>query len=214
MEMPVIRNILNELSCIGFVGRISFHFYNEPLLDERIPSIIKLTRKLIPRSRIVLYTNGDLLTLDLFRELIQYGCDLLLVTEQENAFHDFRWIEQLSLWERNYLFYQTYRNPEILYTNRGGLLPYIADVREPLHVPCTAPSTTCVITAKGSVVLCYEDYLERIVIGNIHNSTIEDIWNSNSFHQLRTKLAFGDRTVTELCRKCNNTENQGYEQVD
>lgn len=214
MEMPLIKKILNELSCMGFKGRLSFHFYNEPLLDNRLPSIIRLSRTLIPRSRIVIYTNGDFLNLDLFRELLQCGCDLLLVTEQENASHDFRWVEQLSLWERDHLFYQTYKNPEILYTNRGGLLPHVAEIKEPLCVPCTAPSTTCVISAEGNVVLCYEDYLERIVMGNVCEDTIENIWNSSPFRQIRTKLAIGDRTVTELCKACNNVEHRTYEQVD
>lgn len=214
MEMPLIEKILNELSCMGFKGRLSFHFYNEPLLDNRLSSIIRLSRNFIPQSRIVIYTNGDFLNLDLFRELLQCGCDLLLVTEQENASHDFRWVKQLSLWERDHLFYQTYKNPEILYTNRGGLLPNVAEIREPLCVPCTAPSTTCVISAKGNVVLCYEDYLETIVMGNVRENSIESIWNSDTFRQIRTKLASGDRTVTEICKKCNNTENQAYEQVD
>ncbi len=214
LDLPLLEKIFRELAELNFCGRVSFHFYNEPLLDERLPDIVGRVRSMLPAVRIVIYSNGDFLDLETFRLLVRCGCDLLLITVQENAVHDNEWIKQLSFQERQRLIYQTHKNPRILYTNRGGLIPWIAKPNKPLAVPCTAPATTLVIPASGNVILCYEDYLEKTAMGNLANDTIANIWTSKKFSQLRSRLIDGDRTATELCKSCNNKEHQGYEQTD
>lgn len=214
LELPLLEKIFAELAELNFSGRLSFHFYNEPLLDERLPGIVSKAKSVLPATRIVIYSNGDFLDLGLFRELINRGCDLLLVTAQENAAHDRGWMKQLSQREQQRLFYQTYKNPRILYTNRGGLLPRVADPQKPLRTSCTAPSTTLVISAAGNVISCYEDYLEKTVMGNVADDTIANIWGSDKFSRFRSRLVHGDRTAAQLCRLCNNIEHQTFEQSD
>lgn len=41
MSEKCYKKIIDELAGIGFRGRVSPHFYGEPLLDKRLPDLIK-----------------------------------------------------------------------------------------------------------------------------------------------------------------------------
>ena len=61
MSEALFASIIDQLSELQFGGRMSFHFYNEPLLDPRLTDFIRHSRQQLPSIRIVLYSNGDLL---------------------------------------------------------------------------------------------------------------------------------------------------------
>lgn len=216
LPMEMIEKIASNLKEMGFTGQFSFQFYNEPLLDKRLPEIIKLVRSYLPLSFLLLYTNGDFLTKDYFLNLIECGIDKFLVTahEQVNKKHNLDWRYNLPKENLKYLFYQTYKDPDIFYTNRGGLLPNISEIASPLSVSCFLPSTSMTITAKGNAVLCFEDYNESQIMGNIFFSTIQEIWYGEPFKKLRSQLTNGNRHCTNICKKCNNTENSVFEEVN
>lgn len=216
LSMETIEKIVSDLKQMGFSGQFSFQFYNEPLLDKRMPEIVELVRVKLPKAFLLMYTNGDYLTYKYFRLLIDKGIDKFLVTRHEQSInkHNLSWRFSLKEKEKQYLFYQSYRNPEIFYTNRGGILPHIEEINSPLTVPCALPSTSMTITAKGNVVLCFEDYHESQIMGNVMKSSIQEIWYGEKFRQVRRLLIDGDRTCTSICRKCNNIENQEIEEVN
>jgi 2-deoxy-scyllo-inosamine dehydrogenase (SAM-dependent)/8-amino-3,8-dideoxy-alpha-D-manno-octulosonate transaminase len=66
MQETLFEKIINELAIIDFDGRISYHFYGEPLLDKRLPRFVSETRRRVPKSTTEIYSNGDFLTLELF----------------------------------------------------------------------------------------------------------------------------------------------------
>lgn len=210
LPLEAVKKIVGELSELRFQGRFSFHFYNEPLLDQRLIQIIAIVKKALPKALLLLYTNGDYLTLPLFEKLVFSGINKFLITRQEQSMkiHNLDWIEKLSDQEKSYLIYKTYQDPNILYTNRGGLLPEIANPERPLGIPCCLPSSHLVISALGNVLLCFEDYREQEIMGNIFSNTIREIWTSDAFKNRRRQLSLGQRSCTQICRKCNNTENQ------
>ena len=47
---------------MDFQGEICWHRYNEPLVDERLPILIRMARELFPNNKIRILTNGLLLT--------------------------------------------------------------------------------------------------------------------------------------------------------
>ncbi len=206
LSEEVVARIFDELALLRFHGRLSFHFYNEPLLDNRIPSFVSQARLLLPDARIVLYTNGDLLNADTACDLVQRGCDQLLVTAHAGSTHDASWLDLLAPAVRWRIFYQSYANPDIVWTNRGGLLPHIERVDEPLCRPCAIPDTALVVAASGNIVLCYEDYAETQVMGSVLDQALSDIWQSEAYSRHRGRLRAGDRTGAGICRRCNNVE--------
>jgi radical SAM protein with 4Fe4S-binding SPASM domain len=59
------------------------------------------------------------------------------------------------------------------------------------------------INFKGDVVLCCMDWKWEHVLGNVAESSIDEIWNSEKYKQYREAIySNGDPKVTDLCRKC------------
>ena len=56
------ERLMLELSRISFEGRISYDFYNEPLLHSDFEAVVARTRAHLPGAPIEVYTNGTLLT--------------------------------------------------------------------------------------------------------------------------------------------------------
>ena len=73
MDEALFRSIIDSLKEMDFSGRVSPHFYGEPLVDRRILKFIAYTREKLPKAFIKLFTNGDLLTYDLFLKLLESG---------------------------------------------------------------------------------------------------------------------------------------------
>ncbi len=59
------------------------------------------------------------------------------------------------------------------------------------------------ILSDGRVTLCCMDYKQEVILGNVLDSSIEEIWNSERFADIRAKIR-GDRpTAGEfLCNRC------------
>src|SRR5579884_3424923 len=80
MSEQVISRILEELARLPFEGRLSYHFYNEPLIRRDLEQIIKRFAERLPNAYQVLYTNGQLLTQKRYESLIQAGIHLIKIT--------------------------------------------------------------------------------------------------------------------------------------
>lgn len=66
--------IITELQSIDYSGNLAFHQYNEPLLEfEYLIECIRIARTMLPEARLLLYTNGDFLTQNVYELLIREG---------------------------------------------------------------------------------------------------------------------------------------------
>ncbi|MGD9153426.1 MAG: radical SAM protein [Gammaproteobacteria bacterium] len=84
MEMWLFKKIIDELGTLKFNGRLSYHFYNEPLLHPNIEEFVSYTEKIMPNIDQVLYTNGDFLTDMKYKLLIAAGINHFAVTDHGN----------------------------------------------------------------------------------------------------------------------------------
>lgn len=76
LPVEIVGKIADELKQVDFNGGIAFHQYNEPLLEkEHLFKCIRIIKENLPKAKLVLYTNGDLLTYKLFKQLIKLGID-------------------------------------------------------------------------------------------------------------------------------------------
>ena len=53
----------------------------------------------------------------------------------------------------------------------------------------------------GDVVPCCFDYDKKIVLGNIENETLSEIWNGTKMHDLRREF-ITNHVCNSLCRNC------------
>ncbi len=211
MSIDLFTKILGQLKDINFTGRVSYEFYNEPLLHEGLEIFIKLTREYLPKCKIVLYTNGTLLSKNKLFKLIEIGVDHFNVTKHDVS--------------KNYIFEDvyaqlkpedklrvTYLTPKNIYiTNRGGILKNIGNEIPSSLVPCYIPSYVLVITVKGNVLPCYDDFYQQNAMGNVFSEHILTIWNSDRYREFRTSLKRCQRHLYATCINCNrvsrNTKN-------
>lgn len=94
---------------------------------------------------------------------------------------------------------------DLIMTNRGGSVGVKhKDRTPPLKLPCFIPKCVLIVTVKGNVVPCFEDFFQKNSMGNVKNEHILDIWNSEKYIDFRTKLKQGARSEIEVCKTCNN----------
>ena len=65
------------------------------------------------------------------------------------------------------------------------------------------PFERCCIYADGNVVLCSQDWAKKVVIGNINDNSISEIWNSERAIKIR-KIVSGEISCEKdfLCNSC------------
>jgi radical SAM protein with 4Fe4S-binding SPASM domain len=199
MEESLYRKIIDELAGLGYNGRISPHFYGEPLLDKRLPDLISYTRQKLPEGYIVVYTNGDMLTRTVFDNLIARGVDCFLVTQHIGVASPvlLETLNSLSNTDKERITFRKFDENSLL-SNRGGLVtPKNVGVMK----DCNFPSTSVVIDYLGNIILCCNDYFSTIKFGNLMNEKLIDIWNKQSYSGLRKALRNGQFNL-DICKKC------------
>jgi radical SAM protein with 4Fe4S-binding SPASM domain len=203
MEQALFEKIIAELADMDFDGAVSYHFYGEPLLDKRLLGFVEYTARQVPRCRPVIYSNGDFLTLDLFRQYIQAGVSIFWITQHDNSIppHLRQILDEATAEEKRHIDIHFANTIQI--TNRSGLITSLKAPAEPLCVPCDWPLATMVITMSGAVVPCCNDYHETEVIGEVRTRSLRAVWCDDRFERFRRALSKGDRTASGLCASCS-----------
>jgi MoaA/NifB/PqqE/SkfB family radical SAM enzyme len=86
-----IERISDDLAEVAYDGVVSLHNYNEPTLDERLPDIIALLRRKLPKASIGTTSNGDFLNREVLERLVKSGMSYIrisphIATGQEYSF--------------------------------------------------------------------------------------------------------------------------------
>jgi len=203
METSLYHKIVEDLAAMGFRGRLSFHFYNEPLLDRRLAVFVKRARSSLPGVYIKIFTNGDRLTPGAFRELTAAGVDRFWITQHEGrANRADELLTALSAAELAKVAVRSHTTLDL--SNRAGLLPLVRRLDVPLTTSCALPTARMTITLNGNVVLCCEDYHEQVVLGNVAEESVYAIWTGPGFRRVREQLERGNRAGISICKGCSN----------
>lgn len=215
MEWNIYEKIIDELLKIKFTGRISFHFYNEPLLNRNVKKHVQYTKSKLPECKQVLYSNGDFLTITLLYELFDCGIDRFVITNHSDIKEEHRFYKVYTNLPDDLKNKIVYLNSnELNLTSRCGNINVGKEV-SCIHTPCFIPESLIIIDVEGNVITCFEDYKRISVMGNILDQSILDIWNSDNYSYLRSQLCVGNRNKFVHCTKCINTsmttESQQYD---
>lgn len=204
MEDDTFKAILDSLEKSEFKGIVSFHFYNEPLLSKKLAPFARLLKSRLPKVLLQIYSNGTLLTKSKFDELIEAGVDAFNITKHEDIKPDYvfdKTYEMLDDSEKKRVIYNNY--DQIDMSNRSGILDDIKSGAGP-KTPCLLPSIMVSITLKGNVLPCYEDFYQKLVMGNVNDQDLRDIWFGEKFSSFREDLRKpGGRLGHTPCDKCN-----------
>ena len=213
ISKKLIEKITNELQQLEYSGLILFSGFVEPLLDKSIYSHIKTISEGLPKCRIELVTNGDVLNPARLKRLFKSGLSTLLISvydgpDEAIAFQ--KMCSEAELMPEQYVIRHRYLPKEnnfgITLNNRSGMMNNAAfaipSVLEPLNEPCYYPHYTFFIDYLGDVLICPHDWGKKRIAGNLLNESFIDVWMGKVFSSAREHLGKGNRIMSP-CTLCD-----------
>ncbi len=201
IDRNIFEEAIRQLKKIKFSGIFEYCFFNEPLFDPNLSSLIEYAKKELPKCIHVLTSNGDLLTIDKANELVNAGIDKFIITiHDKNPDKAYERLSKVKKVLKDKMRLQT--TYELVLQNRGGDV----DISKYEYKKLTScPNILkAMITINGDIILCCNDYYKKHVMGNIMNKNIVDIWKSYS--NLREELLDKNIVRLDICKKCLEIE--------
>lgn len=201
LPLSIIFGVIDTLAHYNYSGSLNFHQYNEPLTDPRLLVIISRARELLPpEARLSTITNGQNLSVQLARELHEYGLDGLLITlygSQAERDRTAGWFRE------NIVPLFGDKNAGVL--TWGDLDDRLDNYTRPEQSGrgnCYAPLKTVTVTCSGYVGLCCMDWQRLHNLGDLRTHKLDAILSSDKVIVLYEQLSGGDRSQIDLCRRC------------
>ncbi len=220
------EKLCTELKELKYKGTIRYSGFVEPLIDKNIFNLINMTRQYLPESNIELITNGDPLNLTRLNKLFTSGLNRILISaydgkEEAEKLEDL--CKEAKLNQKQYIVRHRYYSEEkdfgITLSNRAGLMQNAEHKIEPLKVslnkPCYIPSYTFFLDYQGDVLMCPHDWGKKVILGNLNNQKLLDIWFSKRSIKIRKMLNDSNRNF-KPCNVCDvegtfmGEKNAGY----
>lgn len=212
MPTETILDLLDQARDLGFRGRVGFHHYSEPLLDRRNIHLAWAARD--RGMEPYLHTNGDALrksdrlcsqVLEVYRIIVVGLYDYRSNEELEEA-KDY-WRQRLAGVDPDFspIGTQGVRSGHSIGVPRA-MVPSDDRMAVPdltfLNGPCHRPLIRLVIQYDGQMCNCCEDLHGAFCLGNILESSIEELWWSERHVRIVEDLVRGRRERYRLCRSC------------
>ena len=165
-------------------------------------------RENVSRAQIHMFTNGTLLTVNIFKELIEYLDELIIdnYNQQLNLIPPVREIKtyidnngDISLLKKVKILL---RKPDEYLSSRGGDAPNRTEMINVSKEVCALPLCQMVVRPSGKVSLCCNDPYGRDTLGDLKNNTILEVWYGERYRALRKKLMSG-RENYKHCINCD-----------
>ena len=229
MSNELFEKIVEE--CSGHkISEVHLHNFGEPLLDAGLEDRIKLVKKRC-RAYTKIFTNGSLLTPDRTQKLLDSGIDEIKISVDGATPDEYEKVRQPLKWQEvsdNIKGLLKARDAQKLRTKifvtccTGQSAVTLLDFQIPFAlgpkhnwggqsdkcppgrlVKCGRLWRTFTILVDGTVVRCHADVHGLCPLGNIHQQTIEEVWNSKEYEQLRETHKRSEQLQLKLCCDCS-----------
>jgi MoaA/NifB/PqqE/SkfB family radical SAM enzyme len=219
LATATILDVLDQARALGFAGRVGFHHYSEPLLDDRNIPLAWEARKrgMAP----YLHTNGDLLRRsdELCREVERVYEHVVV------GLYDYDTADELEAAKVEWRLRLGGVRLDFSPIGRSGaqrapslaapraLVPFDSRMAFPDFVfvngPCHRPLVRMIVQHDGEMAHCCEDLSGAFGLGNIHHDSLESLWYSERHVCIVRDLVAGRRADYALCRVCPQTPTAG-----
>jgi len=213
ISMRLYEKVMMDLEGLGFDGTMLYSSFGEPLLYKDIETLIRLSRKYCPQARIEIITNGDLVTLKKLSKLFAAGLTLISISmydgpHQVGHFNDLK--KAAGLRDDQIVLRKRWLSPQehfgITLSNRAGAWEMkdigIKALKESMKRACYYPFYQALVDYDGSVLLCTHDWGRHLILGNVNDHSILEIWNNDILKEVRKNLAKQNRDFTP-CNVCD-----------
>jgi radical SAM protein with 4Fe4S-binding SPASM domain len=213
MTLGLAYRIAAEVAREGLKSRISFSGFGEPLLHPRFIEILGLMRARLPSNTIEMNTSGDRLSAAKIRELYDTGLTYLYVNLYDGPGQQSHFKAMFAAagaeanrWRLRPHWPDATSDFGLTLNNRSGMVnsPAIrlGSLSEPLRMRCHYPFYKMLVDWNGDVLFCSNDWGREVVIGNVEQRSLREIWLSDQMLKIRRALAAGNRTFSP-CNRCN-----------
>lgn len=213
MPTGTILDLLDQAVGMGFRGRVGFHHYSEPLLDKR--NVMLADEAAARGLRPYLHTNGDVLEHnDELCDEVMRVYELIVV-----GLYDYSTDEELDgrkrYWRDRLAGARELEFSPIGLSGAGsahsiGIPRALVPTDKRMSVPdltfsggpCHRPLIRMIIRHDGEMLNCCEDLHGAWGLGNVHESSLAELWFSDRHRRIATDLIEGRRDKYALCRQC------------
>lgn len=207
MSEELFRHIINQLKELDYKSSFALFSNNEPFLDDRIVGFQRYARAQLPKARMYLFTNGTVLTLEKFLQIIDY-LDELIIDNYNQSLQLIPNVKKIRDYcEAHRELYSkvtiVLRHPREVLTSRGGCSPNRSNILNVGTDRCVLPFRQLIVRPDGKVSACCNDALGQMTLGDLQTQSITEVWNGNRFSEFRKMLLAG-RSNVEICSKCDS----------
>lgn len=244
MSDALFHKIVDEIALRNVTQRISPYLMNEPFFDKDILDKVRYIKERIPKARLVLTTNGSLLTESVLENLVANNPLRALYISMQGIEKEAyeatmrgtlvfektkKNVERLIDLRNQYapnlkivvtmvktnridaekaVAYWKSRGIEAKYTkleNRGGNTEAFDTLNagdKRVFKDCVRLLKNAYVLFNGDLVLCCTDYYKTMVLGNIADASIGEVWNSEKAKKIRSDFLRGDLSEIPLCAEC------------
>jgi len=211
MKRKMFSKIINQLKELNYGDYILLYNNNEPLLDKRLEEFIRETVKKLPSAKLLIMTNGILLTKKRLEDLYRSGLREIVIDNYNDRLELLPNIKKLlgeienSNLAKEMLIKVWLRYKNAVITNRAGFAPNKTKVKKLLVQmrKCIILFTQLNINPKGEVHICCCDVYYKNIIGDLNEERIMDIWKGEKITAIRKEILKNGRKNLYPCNACD-----------
>lgn len=206
MSRELFESIINQLAELEYSGKLALFSNNEPFLDSDILERHRYAREKLPKARMFLFTNGTLLDIEKFKQLMLYLDELVI----DNYHQELQLIkpcrEIVDYCEKHPELKRrvtiVLRKPREILSTRGGDAPNRKEMVSYGKARCVLPYKQLIVRPDGKVSLCCNDPLGKNTLADLTKESIMEAWNNQRFKTVREALYRGRENWIH-CKFCD-----------
>ena len=195
LPLEIIEKILTEISFYNFSGTISYHTYNEPLIDPRLFYIIAMAKNKCPKAKIYILSNGFYFNQTLANELVKIGVDRIDITAY--SVKEFERLKKIEI-DKPYSIFLSAKVDDL--DDRLEIYEKYKEI-ENISKPCYNVLNDIIITNDAKIDLCCLDWKREHCFGDLKKQSIKQIIKETEIYNIFLNLASGKRENI-ICKNC------------
>ena len=161
---------------------------NRNFLNKKFNEIVQAMRKELPNNLFECNTNGDFLNKKTTQQIYESGMDMLYINLYdglEQTEHFISIMKEADISEDKYKLRAHHTQDEwgLFVNNRSGMIDWIGfdedDIENLKGKVCHYPYYKMFVDWNGDVLFCSNDWGREIVVGNLIESSVMDVWMSD-----------------------------------
>ena len=202
MSVDTFYEIFRRARELGFSGNVCLSHYNEPMQDTRLADLASLVKGM-GFQYVFACTNADYINAEIASRLDEFF-DMLYVALYVWRSQPLN-LEEHENWLRS-KFKKTKLNfvsTDHMATHFSPLFPVEELAAANIDKPCMEPAKRTIINHKCEMLMCCDDLVGNFGLGNIHDSSLEELWYGEKHQEAIFALAQpGGRRKFDYCKTC------------